>query len=144
MKDEDCIFCKIISGQIPADKVYEDSKVIAFLDIHPVNPGHTLVVPKNHSRNILEDNIDDLTSSMSAIRRIAGAVIKAVKADGFNLGVNTNAAAGQAVFHTHFHVIPRFINDGLRHWPQKDSIGVNETKAVKMKIIENLAMHPKE
>jgi histidine triad (HIT) family protein len=116
-KDENCIFCKIIDGKIPSAKVYEDEKVLAFLDITPVNKGHTLVVPKNHSKNILEDDDKDIDSCMRIVKKIGKGVMKAMKAQGFNIGVNTERAAGQAVFHTHFHVIPRFEDDGLHHWP---------------------------
>jgi len=118
---EDCVFCKIIDGQIPAHKVYEDDKTVAFLDIAPVNKGHMLVIPKKHSKNILEDDLEDLKACIATVQKIAHAVLKATNADGFNLGVNTNRAAGQAVFHTHFHVIPRFEDDGLRLWPQRKS-----------------------
>jgi len=116
--DENCIFCKIIKGDIPAAKVYEDEKTLAFLDIAPVNKGHTLVIPKKHSKNLLEDDMDDLDICMKTIKKVAKAVMGATGADGFNLGANTNSAAGQVVFHTHFHIIPRFEDDGLRHWPQ--------------------------
>ena len=116
--DENCIFCKIIKGDIPAAKVYEDEKTLAFLDIAPVNKGHTLVIPKKHSKNLLEDDMDDLDICMKTIKKVAKAVMGATGADGFNLGANTNSAAGQVVFHTHFHIIPRFEDDGLRHWSQ--------------------------
>ncbi len=116
---DDCIFCKIIKGEIPSAKVYEDDKVLAFLDITPVNEGHTLVVPKKHSKNILEDDIEDLKACMNAIQEVSKAVIEAVDADGFNLIVNTNKAAGQMIFHTHFHVVPRHKGDGYEHWQGK-------------------------
>jgi histidine triad (HIT) family protein len=116
-KDENCIFCKIIDGKIPSAKVYEDEKVFAFLDIMPINRGHTLVVPKNHSKNILEDDDKDIDACMKIVKKVGNGLMKAMEAQGFNIGVNTEKAAGQAVFHTHFHVIPRFENDGLHHWP---------------------------
>jgi histidine triad (HIT) family protein len=116
-KDDSCIFCKIIDGRIPSAKVFEDEKVFAFLDIMPINRGHTLVVPKNHSKNILEDDDKDIGECMKAVKKIGKAVMIAMNAQGFNIGVNTERAAGQAVFHTHFHVIPRFEDDGLHHWP---------------------------
>lgn len=136
-KDENCIFCKIISGDIPAAKVYEDDLVIAFLDIMPVSKGHTLVVPKNHSRNMLDDDDDDLKKCIHAVKKVAPAIIRATGADGFNLGANTEKAAGQAVFHTHFHVIPRFVNDGLKHWPG-GKYENGEMEAVKNSIIDKL------
>lgn len=116
---EDCIFCKIISGKIPAHKVYENDKIFAFLDVAPVSPGHTLVVPRSHHIDLLDTPDDVLSDMMTRTKKIADAVVKAVKADGFNLGCNTKKAAGQAVFHTHLHIIPRFDNDGLQPWPHQ-------------------------
>ncbi len=116
---DDCIFCKIINGDIPSAKVYEDDRVMAFLDIGPVNKGHTLVVPKKHSSNVLEDDLEDLNACMKAVQIVAKAVIKTVNAGGFNLITNTNNAAGQVIPHTHFHIIPRFKDDGLKHWPHR-------------------------
>ncbi len=114
---DDCIFCKIIKGDIPSAKVYEDDRVYGFLDIAPVNKGHALVVPKKHSSDILEDDLEDLNACMKAVQIVATAVIKVVNADGFNLITNTKKAAGQVIPHTHFHIIPRFENDDLKHWP---------------------------
>lgn len=116
---DDCVFCKIIAGKIPALKVYENDKIFAFLDISPVNKGHTLVVPRAHHVDLLETPEDVLADMMTRTKKIAAAVVKAVKADGFNLGCNTKKAAGQAVFHTHLHIIPRFLNDGLQSWPHQ-------------------------
>jgi len=116
---DDCIFCKIIAGKVPAHKVYENDKIFAFLDVAPVQPGHTLVVPRAHHVDLLETPDDVLSDMMTRTKKIAAAVVKAVKADGFNLGCNTKKAAGQAVFHTHLHIIPRFTNDGLQPWPHK-------------------------
>ncbi|MBN2368232.1 HIT family protein [Candidatus Woesearchaeota archaeon] len=135
--DENCIFCKIINGQIPSTKIYENDYVYAFLDIMPVNKGHTLVVPKKHSKNLLEDDVEDLKHCVEAVQKIAPAIVRAVEADGFNLGVNTNKAAGQAVFHTHFHIIPRHEEDGLRPWPQR-KYDEGEIDPVKEKIIKAL------
>jgi histidine triad (HIT) family protein len=115
----DCIFCKIVKKEIPSDIVYENDKIVAFLDIMPVNPGHTLVVPKAHYVDLLETPDDVLHDIITRTKKIAAAIVKAVKADGFNLGVNTKPAAGQAVFHTHLHIIPRFSGDGLKPWPHK-------------------------
>lgn len=134
---EDCIFCKIIKGDIPSAKVYEDDRVMAFLDIGPANKGHTLVVPKKHSKNILEDDLEDLNACMNTVQKVAMAIIRAVNAGGFNLITNTNKTAGQVISHTHFHIIPRFENDGLKHWPQgkyKDG----EMEEIQKKIVENI------
>ncbi|MBS3148642.1 HIT family protein [Candidatus Woesearchaeota archaeon] len=115
----DCVFCKIIRKEIPADFVYENDKIVAFLDIAPVNKGHTLVVPKEHHSDLLETPDDVLHDMIVRAKKISKAVMSAVKADGVNLGVNTKPAAGQVIFHTHFHIIPRFEKDGLRHWPSQ-------------------------
>ena len=115
----DCIFCKIAKKEIPADIVYEDDKAIVFLDIAPVHPGHALVVSKQHHPTLVETPNDVACHLMSVVHKIAPAIMKATNADGFNLGVNNGQAAGQVIWHTHYHIIPRFTNDGLRHWPQQ-------------------------
>lgn len=113
---QDCIFCKIVSGEIPSHKVYEDDDVLAFLDINPVNPGHTLVIPKEHHNDVLDMPLELGSKLMNVIQKIAPAVIKGVGADSFNLGVNNGSGAGQIVFHTHFHIMPRFTDDGHALW----------------------------
>ena len=114
---DECIFCKIIKGDIPCSKVYEGSKVFAFLDNAPVNKGHTLVVPKEHYKDLLAMPNDVLCEVIKVVKKISKAVVRTVKADGFNIGKNNGAAAGQAVMHSHFHIIPRFEGDGLNAWP---------------------------
>jgi len=116
---EDCIFCKIINKEIPSNMVYENDKIFAFLDNNPVNKGHTLIVPKGHYVDMLETPDDVLGDMMTRAKKIAEAVLKGVKADGFNTAMNTKPAAGQVVFHTHMHIIPRFENDGFKHWKGK-------------------------
>jgi len=116
----ECIFCKIVKGEIPSEKVYEDDTVYAFLDIAPINKGHTLVIPKQHYEKFLETDNPALADLTTKTKKIAKAVKKAVRADGINIGINNDKAAGQLVFHTHFHIIPRFDNDGLKTWPNKE------------------------
>ncbi len=111
-----CIFCKIMKKEIPCAKVYEDDKILAFLDIEPVNEGHTLVIPKRHHTDLFELPEEILAHSLAVIKKIAIAVKKAVNADGINIGMNNGVAAGQAVFHAHFHIIPRFTEDKLGEW----------------------------
>ena len=113
---DDCIFCKIVKGEIPCAKVYEDDEVLAFLDITPIKKGHTLVIPKAHAKDLLEINSQLLENLMLAVQKIAKAVMGATGATAFNLGANNGTAAGQLVPHFHFHVIPRHENDGLEHW----------------------------
>jgi histidine triad (HIT) family protein len=114
----DCIFCKIVKGEIPSEKVYENSDVLTFLDIGPVNKGHALVIPKKHYETLL-DLPDDLLAKVAvAVKKISGAVMKATNAEGISIGQSNYKAAGQLVFHAHFHIMPRFSNDGLKLWPQ--------------------------
>lgn len=112
----DCLFCKIAAREIPAEIVHEDDQTIAFLDIHPINKGHTLVIPKTHATNIYE--IDDAIffEVMRTAKRLARVVKSATNAEGINIGMNNDPAAGQAVMHAHVHVIPRFSDDGHAHW----------------------------
>lgn len=115
----DCIFCRIIAGEIPCDKLYEDETTMAFVDITPVNLGHALVVPKSHHDNLLVTPDESCADIMRTVRRVAKATLAVTGAQAFNLGVNTGAEAGQVVMHTHFHVMPRHAGDGLTHWPKK-------------------------
>ncbi len=112
----DCLFCKIITGEIPSEKIFEDDFAFAFLDIRPVNPGHTLVVPKQHSTNIYDISKVDFGKLMERVHLLASTIKRAVESDGINIGMNNENAAGQLVFHTHVHVIPRFESDGHVHW----------------------------
>jgi histidine triad (HIT) family protein len=115
----DCIFCRIAAGEMPAVRVLETPEVLAFLDIAPVHYGHTLVIPKAHYQNLLELS-DDLWTAMGQVcRQVAQALGAALSAQGFNLGMNNFAAAGQEVFHAHIHVIPRYHTDGLKLFPQE-------------------------
>ena len=110
----DCIFCKIIAGEIPAAKVYEDEHVFAFMDIAPANPGHTLVIPKRHYRNIFDMPVEVGTRIMQAAIPLANAIRTALNSDGLNLFQSNEAAGFQTVFHFHLHLIPRWEGDPLR------------------------------
>lgn len=110
----DCIFCKIVAGQIPCFKLYEDEHTLAFMDINPVNPGHCLVVPKNHAPNLFETEDKDLASTMATVRKVARAVQKALNPYGLNLLQANGPGAAQSVFHLHIHIIPRAHDDDLR------------------------------
>ena len=129
---EDCIFCKIIQGEIPATKVYEDEKVLAFMDINPLNDGHTLVVPKRHAETIFEIDPQDLIATMKVAQRLAIAIKKALNSDGMIVVQLNNKAAGQMVPHLHIHLIPRWENDGLQ-------IGKWEIKPGDMEKIKDIA-----
>ncbi len=115
----DCIFCKIISREIPADIIYEDEYVLSFLDIKGLNPGHSLVIPKQHHENIYSFDTKIAQQLFAVVPTIAKAIKQAVSANGINIGMNNELAAGQAVFHAHIHVIPRYTNDGYQLWEGK-------------------------
>ncbi len=109
-----CVFCKIVTGEIPATKVYEDEEFIAFLDIGPVNKGHILVVPKKHYPTLLDMPEEEAGKLYKLVHRAAKAVKEALDADGLNIINNVGSAAGQEVFHVHVHVIPRFLDDEMK------------------------------
>jgi histidine triad (HIT) family protein len=114
--NNDCVFCKIAKGEIPAEKVYEDDEFLGFLDITPINPGHVLLIPKEHHENLYELPDDLLAKMAPLIKKIALAVKNGVKAEGINIGMNNERPAGQLVYHAHFHIMPRFSTDNYRHW----------------------------
>jgi len=135
----DCVFCKIIAGNIPSTKIYEDDSVYAFADIHPNNLGHTLVVPKKHFANLYETPDEELAKIMSVTKRISIAAKKALSVDGINIEMNNDTAAGQIIFHSHIHVIPRLNDDGYRHWKGPDRSN-EEITAAADKIKEALGL----
>lgn len=104
----DCIFCKIIAGDIPSSKVYEDDQAIAILDITQVTPGHTLLIPKEHHRNVLAMDAETTGQLFSLVHQIAQKILTATGATGLNIVNNNEEVAGQTVFHTHIHLIPRY------------------------------------
>lgn len=126
MSPEDCLFCKISRGEILSQQLYEDEHTFAFLDINPVNAGHTLVIPKAHAEDLSTIRKDDLAAVMETVRMLAPKIERAVGADGFNIHINNRSAAGQVIFHSHVHIIPRFTNDGLTMW--KHQAGVDLAK----------------
>ena len=110
----DCIFCRIISGEIPGQIVDEDERTVAFMDINPATRGHALVVPRQHARDLLEIEPEDLKATILAAQRLARRVHERLGADGVNLLNSCGNAAWQTVFHFHIHVIPRYAGDPLR------------------------------
>lgn len=121
MKDENCIFCKILAGEIPATTVYEDDDFKAILDVNPAARGHVIILPKNHAANIYELPDEDASKIMVVAKKIATAIEKAYHCDGVNILQNNGEAAGQTVFHLHVHVIPRFKGDTVNiGWKQGD------------------------
>ena len=119
MTDPNCIFCKIVAGDIPSERVYEDDACVAFLDISPIAPGHTLLIPKAHHEGVLDTPTDVLAALVAAAPRVAEAVMAAVDGQGFNFFQFNGACSGQEVFHIHFHIIPRRPGDGVSYqWKQ--------------------------
>jgi histidine triad (HIT) family protein len=133
-----CVFCKMVAGQIPVTKIYEDDVVLSFLDIGPVSDGHTLVIPKQHFEKLHQCPAEILGRIVSHLGKIAAAVAKAMNSDGYNVLCNNGRAAGQLVEHLHFHIIPRNSGDGVfDRWPAyKYEKGKIEKIAVKIR--ENL------
>ncbi len=120
----DCIFCRIIAAELPSRRLYEDDEVIAFLNIHPIQPGHALVIPKVHVETLLDAPVPVLARWIEVTQRVARALQQATGCPGFQLGQNNGKAAGQEVPHLHMHIIPRYENDGLaeRHGQPVDAV----------------------
>jgi histidine triad (HIT) family protein len=112
--DPDCIFCKIVAGELPAQIVDEDERTVSFMDINPATRGHALVVPRRHSRNLLEIDAQDLEATADAAQRLARRLNERLGPDGINLLNSCGSAAWQTVFHFHIHVIPRYRDDPLQ------------------------------
>lgn len=132
---DDCIFCKIVKGEIPSTKVYEDEFFLAFLDIMPANKGHVLVIPKEHYEK-LTDLPDDLLSKLALkVKEVAGMVVSGLSSQGFNIVQNNDKVAGQEVPHVHFHIIPRNSDDGLsiqwRHLKYEDGEAVEYQEKIR-------------
>ncbi|MCK4913669.1 MAG: HIT family protein [Planctomycetes bacterium] len=118
MSKDNCIFCKIVAGEIPSAKIYEDDAVLAFLDVGPVSDGHTLVIPKLHFEKLHECPVEILSCVTKCFGKVAKAVVVATGCDGYNVLCNNGRAAGQLVEHLHFHIIPRYDNDDVfSKWP---------------------------
>jgi len=114
----DCVFCKIRDGAIPSTRVYEDERTLAFMDIHPLNDGHCLVVTRAHAETIFDADLADLAAAIATARRVAEALRRALAPDGLNLLQANGKAAFQSVPHFHLHLIPRFTGDGKGFdWP---------------------------
>jgi len=135
MNDKDCIFCKIVAGEIPSVKVYENDEVYSFLDIGPLSEGHTLIISKDHYSKLHQCPADLLGRVASKIPKIAAAVIEALGYEDYNVLCNNGRSAGQLVDHLHFHIIPRRQGDNLfNRWPSsKYPEGTIETIAEKIR-----------
>ena len=110
---EDCIFCKIVEKKVACKLIYEDEDTMAFLDINPGAPGHTLVIPKKHYQTIFEMPDDEACKFFGTVKKISNAIDKVIQPDGVNLFQNNRSAAGQVINHIHFHIFPRFHGDAI-------------------------------
>jgi histidine triad (HIT) family protein len=131
---DDCIFCKIVAGELPSEIVQEDERTIAFMDINPWTRGHALVIPRNHSTDLLEIDDGDLEATAVAAKRLAATAKERLRADGVNLLNSCGQAAWQTVFHFHVHVIPRYSDDPLRLPGAPMQVGQDELAAVAAEI----------
>ena len=135
---DDCIFCKIVKGEIPTEKVYEDEKVLAFKDINPAAPIHVLVIPKEHFDNIYDLDGETAGKLFSWATCIARAMRDALGCDGMNIVQNNGEIAGQTVNHFHLHLIPRYEGDGLNlNWPQQE-ISAEQLEEIRQSIKKSI------
>jgi histidine triad (HIT) family protein len=130
--EKECIFCQIASKKIPAKVVYEDESSLAFLDINPTNPGHTLVIPKAHIETILDIQPEELSNLTQAVKIVAHALSDALNPDGLNILQNNKEIAGQLVPHIHFHLVPRFKDDGVPYFFGAQTKKMEEKELVKI------------
>ena len=135
MKDMNCIFCKIINGDIPSTRIYEDDEFVIMLDIGPASFGHALLIPKEHYANLYEMPEELLSKAICLAKKWGEKMVKAFGADGLNLVQNNGLAAGQTVFHYHLHLIPRYEKDGVGELWTPGSLNDEQRK----EILERLA-----
>ncbi len=138
MKDENCIFCKIGAGTIPSYTIYEDEDFKVFLDLSPTAYGHSLIIPKEHYKNLIE--LDDSVASKALVlaKKIATAMEKTFHCDGINILQNNGEIAGQTMFHFHIHVIPRYKDDNLKIIFDQQSLKEEDAKKIVASLTENL------
>lgn len=134
----ECIFCKIIANQIPSHKVYEDDYVLAFLDIKPNHPGHTLVIPKEHFENIYSVPAEIFARMTVVAQKIAVALKQSLECDGVNIAMNNEKDAGQVIFHAHIHVIPRYTGDGFVLFPPGDYANGTQAQEIALQLRKEL------
>jgi histidine triad (HIT) family protein len=133
----DCIFCKIINKDIPADIIYEDEHFLVFLDIAPINPGHVLLIPKEHYQDFRTASADISASLIALAHKIAPTIMSVVGAHDFNLSTNVGAGAGQVVPHLHWHLIPRSLDDGHKSW-RGETYAQGEAQRITEEIVNHL------
>ncbi|MFV1959762.1 MAG: HIT family protein [Planctomycetota bacterium] len=133
-QEADCIFCQIVAGRIPSARIHEDDQVLAFLDIGPLQPGHTLVIPKAHHERLTDMPPEAMAALGSVLPVVARAVMEVTQAEGFNVFQTNGACAGQVVGHVHFHVIPRRSDDGLGFRWKPGTYGEGEMEVLRRRI----------
>lgn len=138
MSDPNCIFCKIVNKEIPAAIIHETDDFLAFVNTQPVNFGHSLVIPKNHFNNIYDLPKEVLEKLGGELQKVSVGIKKAMKAEGINIDMNNDPAAGQVIFHAHFHIIPRFQGDGFEHWKPRKYEHSEQIKKIAEKIQEKI------
>ncbi len=142
-REAGCVFCDIVAGDAEASLVYEDSTHIAFMDKAPINPGHVLVLPKDHHPTLLDMPLGEVGPLFTRAAHIAAAVRDALGADGFNVGQNSGRAANQIVFHVHVHIIPRYRRDSPDgKWPTRREAALGELEAVANRIRKHVGSLP--
>lgn len=135
----DCLFCKIVSREIPSDLIYEDKKSIAILDIHPRSPGHAMVLPRVHAEDILDLPDEEIDGLFKAVKRVTDLLYKSLKPDGFTMGINHGKVSGQTIDHLHVHIMPRWHGDGggsvhsVVNNPPKESLEEIKSRIIKHK-----------
>ncbi len=133
MSEASCIFCRIVKGEVPASRVYEDNVALAFLDIRPLNEGHTLVIPKRHYAYVYDVPDDEIAHLHKIAKKIAVAIKKGIKAEGITISQHNESAAGQDVFHLHIHVIPRYKGQKLPRFEELKEVSRAELDEVAKK-----------
>ena len=136
--DSECIFCKIVAGEISSIPVYEDAHTLAFMDINPIAYGHTLIIPKQHWQNLYEIPDDQLGHVSATVKRVATAISKALVPDGVSLVQANGKGAAQSVLHFHMHIIPRTLGDGLKiNWKLNPG-NLDQIRSAAQRIIREL------
>lgn len=130
---DNCTFCKIISGDLPSYKIYEDEETIAILDKYPISKGHTLVIPKSHRSDLLSMKMEESVDVMKSLKKVSEAVYEALDTESFNIVQSNGRTAGQEIFHVHFHIIPRYKNE-----IRINADGYNYTSGEKEEILESV------
>lgn len=133
----DCVFCKIIKGELPSYKIYEDESFLAILDINPINPGHVLLIFKEHYKSVYDLPDKLLNKSGPILKKLAISIKNGIGAEGINIIMNNENISGQMIPHAHFHIITRFTNDGYRHWLGKPYANKEEAVKIAEKIKSN-------